>query len=92
MIVRILGRGQIEVDDARIDDLNSLDTALAAAVESGDEAAFKQALTALVDAVCASGTSVPDDALVPSDIVIPDVDATLDDVRELLGDEGLIPG
>jgi hypothetical protein len=92
MIVRILGRGQFEVDEGRIDHLNELDTALADAVAQDDEAGFRQALSALVDAVCAHATPVPDDALVPSDIVLPDTDASIDDVRELLGDEGLIPG
>ena len=92
MIVRILGHGQIEVDEGRIDHLNELDAALAAAVESGDDAAFRQALCALVDAVRDHGTPVPDDALVPSDIVLPDTEASIEDVRELLGDEGLIPG
>ena len=38
------------------------------------------------------GTPVPDDKLVPSDIVIPTVEISLEDVRELVGDEGLIPG
>ena len=42
--------------------------------------------------VRASGTRLADDALVPSDVVLPGDDATIDDVRELLGDEGLVPG
>ena len=92
MIVRILGRGQFEVDDDRLDHLNELDTALAEAVDSGDEGRFRSALTMLIDAVCAAAKPLPADALVPSDIVLPDTDASIADVRELLGDEGLIPG
>jgi hypothetical protein len=30
--------------------------------------------------------------LKPSEIVLPAADASIDDVRELLGDEGLVPG
>ncbi|MFL6138288.1 MAG: PspA-associated protein PspAA [Frankiaceae bacterium] len=92
MIIRILGRGQFEVDEGRIAHLNELDSALAEAVESGDEDSFRAALGSLIDAICGHATPVADDALMPSDIVLPDTDASIEDVRELLGDEGLIPG
>jgi hypothetical protein len=38
------------------------------------------------------GRQLPDDEIVPSDLVLPSADASLAEVRELLGDEGLIPG
>ena len=41
MIVRILGEGQLQVDDSASAELNSLDAALEKAVNSGDEAAFR---------------------------------------------------
>ena len=47
---------------------------------------------ALLDAVRSAGTPVPADALEPSDLVLPHSDATIDEVRETLGEEGLIPG
>lgn len=92
MIIRILGEGQFEVDDARIEELNELDRAVESAVETGNEAAFRAALTALVDGVRAAGSALPDDALVDSDLALPPADATLDEVRALLEDDGLIPG
>lgn len=92
MIVRILGEGQLDVDDARVDDLNALDAAVEQAVAAGDEAAFRQALGALVAAVREHGTPLPDDALVPSDALVPGSDSELAEVRVLLGDDGLIPG
>jgi len=92
MIVRIMGEGQVEVADSEIDGLNALDTELQAAVEAGDEGLYRQALSALTARVREVGTPVPDDTLVPSDIVIPTPEISLDDVRELVGDEGLIPG
>ncbi len=92
MIVRIMGEGQVEVADAEIDRLNALDTELQVAVEAGDEQLYRQALGALIARVREVGTPVPDDKLVPSDIVIPTVEISLEDVRELVGDEGLIPG
>ena len=38
------------------------------------------------------GAPLPDDALEPSDLILPSPDATLEEVRELLSDDGLIPG
>ena len=92
MIVRIMGEGQLRVADTEIDGLNALDTQLQVALEAGDEALYLQALTALTDRVREVGRPVPDDELVPSDIVIPTAEVSLSDVRDLVGDEGLIPG
>ncbi len=92
MIVRILGEGQLDVDDAATDELNVLDAALEAAVNAGDEAAFQPALTALLERVRSLGRPLPADALEPSDLILPYADARLEDVREMLTDEGLIPG
>jgi hypothetical protein len=38
------------------------------------------------------GTPVPADHLGPSELILPGADATLDEVRALLHDDGLIPG
>lgn len=92
MIVRILGEGQLEVDDAHVDRLNELDSVVEQAVAGDDDAAFAQALEALLAAVRQHGTPLPDESLVPSDAVVPSSDSGLADVRELLGDDGLIPG
>jgi benzoyl-CoA reductase/2-hydroxyglutaryl-CoA dehydratase subunit BcrC/BadD/HgdB len=92
MIVRILGEGQLIVDDSVASELNQLDAALEAAVDSGDEAAFRPALTALLDRIRSEGTPVPADSLDASDVILPYADASMADVRGLLSDEGLIPG
>ncbi|MET9886499.1 hypothetical protein ABZZ20_25850 [Streptomyces sp. NPDC006430] len=92
MIVRILGEGQHEIAEQHLARLNELDSALQAAVEADDEAAFTTALSALLDAVRALGTPLPDETIAPSDLVLPDADTSLAQVRELLSDEGLIPG
>ncbi len=92
MIVRILGEGQFDVPEHALDGLNELDSDLGSAVESGDEATFRTALSALLGRIHQVGTRMPDDTLVPSDLVLPGSDADLAEVRELLGDEGLIPG
>jgi hypothetical protein len=92
VIVRILGEGQFDVADDVVDRLNELDAAVESAVEAGDEAAFAPALTALLDGVRSVGTAHPADSLDESDLILPPADATIDQVREMLNDDGLIPG
>jgi hypothetical protein len=92
MIVRILGEGQYDVSDDALDRLNQLDSAVEAAVEAGDEAAFSTALRALLEGVRTVGVAHDIDSLDESDLILPDADSTIEDVRELLSDDGLIPG
>jgi len=92
MIVRILGEGQFEVPDAAVEELNHLDTVLESAVEGNDEAGFHDALAALLTKIREVGSPAEADDLRPSELIIPQPDATMEDVRRLLTDEGLIPG
>ena len=92
MIVRILGEGQFRVDDAAAVELNKLDTELEAAVEHGDQAAFSAALTGLLATIRAQGSPLPPDILEPSELILPHQDSSMDEVRKLLTDEGLISG
>jgi hypothetical protein len=92
VIVRILGEGQLEVADSALPELNELDAQLEAAVERGDEAGASAALAALLGRVRALGTPADPDTLAPSALILPPADATMADVRELLSDDGLIPG
>lgn len=91
MIVRIMGEGQFDIDDGQLESLNALDGAVESSVERGDEAQFRSALDALLEAVRSQGQPVPDDSLVDSDLILPPADASLVEVRGLLGDDGLIP-
>ncbi len=92
MIVRIMGEGQVKLADSHFTELNELDDALLAEMESGDEEGFRRTLAALLDAVRRLGEPLPDDALEPSELILPAADASLDEVREMLSDDGLIPG
>jgi len=92
MIVRIMAEGQWDVPDGQLERLNGLDSSLEAAVDSGDEDAFRASLTTLLSAVRDKGSRLADDELVDSDLILPPEDATIEDVKALLGDEGLIPG
>lgn len=93
MIVRILGEGQWRIEGAGQSELNALDDAIEAAVEAGDQEQLAAALQQLHDKVRAVGSEVPDDELADSDLILPETDASLDEVRALLSetDEGLIP-
>jgi hypothetical protein len=92
MIVRILGQDQFRIDDTAAAELNQLDSGLEMAVEQGDETAFSAALTRLLAYVRAHGSPLPADALEPSDVILPPEDSSMDEVRKMLTDEGLIPG
>lgn len=92
MIIRILGEGQLKVDQTSLAELNKLDNAVGAAIDDGDEAAFATALHELLAKARAAGTALPHDAIEPSDLILPREGATIDEVRDLLADGGLIPG
>jgi hypothetical protein len=92
MIVRILGEGQWDVAEEHLTELNRLDDEVEAAVENGDEVTFSNTLAALLDAVRKAGSVLPDDSLEDSDLILPPADASLDEVRRLLAEDGLIPG
>ena len=92
MIIRIMGEGQLRVDDPAVEELNKLDSALEHAVEHNDEAAFGSALHALLEKARAVGTALPADAIEPSELILPREDATIEEVHDLLADGGLIPG
>ncbi len=93
MIVRILSEGQWELSDDAVRGLNPLDDQVEAAVAAGDQGQLAEALHSLLEQVRSSGTAVAVDALVDSDLILPDADATLDEVGELLREstEGLVP-
>lgn len=91
MIVRIMGEGQVKLDDSHFPTLNELDDELLAEVESGDEAGFRRTLTALLEAVRTLGAPLPEDSLEPSELILPAPEASIDEVRAMLTEDGLIP-
>jgi hypothetical protein len=92
VIVRILGEGQWELSDDDVAELNAHDAVIEAAIETGDEETFRSGLAGLIAAVRSRGTVVADDSLAESDLILPMADATIEEVREMLSGEGLIPG
>ncbi|WP_406371181.1 hypothetical protein OG788_14565 [Streptomyces sp. NBC_00647] len=92
MIVRIMGEGQVRLDDGHLTELNKLDDELFSEMERGDESGFRRTLGALLDAVRRAGRPLPDDSLEPSELILPSPEATLEEVQEMLTGDGLIPG
>ena len=92
MIVRILGEGQLRVDDSATSELNELDAKLEAAVERNDDPGFRSALSELLTRVRLIGSPVEAEALEPSELILPAEGATMAVVRTLLAGDGLIPG
>lgn len=95
MIIRILGQGQWVIQPDDFLTLNEVDAGVEKAVADGDASALRRALEALAAAVRELGDEVPDDVIAESDLVLPDVDATVDEVRALLEAQsqyyGLVP-
>ena len=93
MIVRILNEGQWDLSEDAVTKLNSLDDAVEQAVATGDQQQLAKALHTLLEQVRSGGRPVPDDELSDSDLILPDADATLEEIQELLSgsDEGLVP-
>lgn len=92
MIVRILGEGQFRLEADDMEAVNAADSAVEAALASGDQDALAAALRDLAEVVRRVGDEVPIDEFVGSDVVIPGEDATLEEVQQIMGDEGLVPG
>jgi hypothetical protein len=92
MIVRILGEGQLVLEKESLGELNKLDDELMAAVEAGEQVRFDEAMEALLGKVRELGSPLPVEELKPSDFILPSAHSSLDEVRDLLSSDGLIPG
>jgi hypothetical protein len=91
VIVRLMGEGQYRIDDGLRDRLNELDGRAGEAMEREDEEELDARLQEMWDLVQAEGQPLPADDLSPSDVLIPPADLTLEETRELFGENGLIP-
>ncbi|HEY3184946.1 MAG TPA: hypothetical protein VGJ77_19045, partial [Gaiellaceae bacterium] len=89
--VRVMGEGQWRVDGDLQQRLNELDDEVGSALEAGDEETMRAKLRELADLVKSGGEKLPDEDLSPSDAIVPPDDLSLDEARELLSGEGLIP-
>jgi hypothetical protein len=91
VIVRLMGEGQYRIADHLVGELNELDEQATSAVESGDEEALSRLLGEMAERVRSEGERLPDEALDPSDLIIPPADLSLEEAQELFSGAGLIP-
>jgi hypothetical protein len=91
VIVRIMAEGQYEVDEETARKLNDLDEQVGSAVENGDEEQVRSLLKQLAQAVRDGGKQLDAADLSASDAIVPPEDLSLDELRELIEGEGLIP-
>jgi PspA-Associated protein len=81
VIVRIMADNQYRLGDDLTGEIERLDDQLLAALDANDSARFQASLNALVDFVQRNGHLVAPDELVPSDVMVPAGDMTLDEAK-----------
>jgi PspAA-like protein len=91
VIVRIFSDGQYRIPEDAQPRLHELDLATVQAIDANDEPAFKSTYGALVELIHVNGERLADEELVPSDLMLPPADITLEEAREEFTGEGLLP-
>lgn len=91
MIVRVLGDAQYELDQSALEPLHELDERCLRALEDDDEKGFHTCYAQMLAVVRSAGRPLADDDLRTSELMLPPVDVSLEEVRRDLGEHGLIP-
>jgi hypothetical protein len=91
VIVRISGEGQFRLPDGDSERLNELDNRAVGAVESGDEAGFRELWDQMLALVESDGEELGDDELVESDVILPPRDVSFQEAQGEFTGDGLIP-
>ena len=91
MIVRLMGEGQYFVEDTWLARLNEHDEHATEALDTNDAAALERYLGEIWELVRQQGTGLGDEDLSPSDCIVPPLDLSLEEARELMGNDGFIP-
>lgn len=92
MIVRILGEGQFRLDDNQISKVNKIDNQIVEHVQKSNQAEYRQDLARLISTIKELGQPVDPVEILPSDIIIPPEDLSLEEARKVFCEEGLIKG
>ena len=91
MIVRIATEGQFELDGRNAQQLRELDQKAVEQCEAGDEEVFRATFARMLALVRSHGRQLAEDALVPSDVILPPPDVSFEEARAGFSGEGLIP-
>jgi CBS domain-containing protein len=90
MIIRIMGEGQYRVDSCLLDDLNKIDNRIVDHVSKGDLKKFKKDLVQMISTIKEKGEPLDPVEIMPSDIIVPPEDLTMDEARRVFSGHGLI--
>lgn len=91
MIVRISNEGQYELDEPDAQELRELDNKAVDQCTAGDEERFRATFAQLLALIRSHGRKIPDEDLVPSDIILPPPDVSFEEARAGFSGEDLIP-
>jgi hypothetical protein len=91
VIARIATETQYRLDDEAATQLNELDNAAVAAVDSGDEDRFHEVFEQMLDLVRREGTPLGEDELEESDVILPPPDISFVEAGTEFTGDGLIP-
>jgi PspA-Associated protein len=91
VIVRLSGEGQFELPENDVKRLNELDNRAVNAVEQGDETGFRELWSQMLELVAGTGTPLPADELVESDVIMPPRDISFGEAKAEFSGDGLIP-
>ena len=92
MIIRILGEGQFRLDDSQIGKVNKIDNKIVEHVQKSNKAEYRRELANLISTVKELGEPVDPVEIIPSDIIIPPEDLSLEEARKVFCEDGLIKG
>ncbi len=92
MILRVMGAGQYRVDSALFDTLNAIDNRIVDHVQKGDARGFREGLLELIGCIEREGERIADEELVASDVIVPPVDLTLAEARDVFKGTGIFEG
>lgn len=92
VVVRLMGEGQYYIDKDTLDEVNRIDNRMVRLLdEDVDEHTIRESIAAMRMLVKSRGRKVKDDTIIPSHIIIPSVDITVEEAREVFKGEGLVP-
>ena len=92
MIIRILGIGQFRLDDRHIDSLNKIDNKIVDDLSKGREKEFRKDLAKIISMIQEKGEAIDPAEILPSDIIVPPADMTIEEAKQAFSGEGLIKG
>jgi len=97
IVARIAGHGQFKLNKETLDKVNKLDNDIVSIVEKDDsdkkkqEREFREKLIEIMDLITAEGKALPEKEIVQSDIVIPNPDVSVEELKKIFTGQGLLP-